>query len=208
MAPDDTRQYIEITPSTHQLDPTAVTTHLRRMHALGWTEPSRFWQSSSPPTVEILLVSDESEELTYLIGIDDPSVHDGLERILRGTFPSSYELTTRTVDSAVERIRKMLRVSRCRGTVRIQLPFRVLLPATGDIPSPPEPPEVTGVNSHLKPPIHPSVCTPTPGTWPQRSLIRPVSPQSGAQIDDYGDRIGRARSLLATGASYRPISAF
>lgn len=87
------RRYIEIRPSTDSLDPQTVTSHLRQLHGLGWEEPESRWQSASPPTIEILLVS-QGSELSYYFAIDDPSAHDSLERTLRGALPSSYELVT------------------------------------------------------------------------------------------------------------------
>ncbi|WP_224448663.1 ATP-binding protein [Haloprofundus salilacus] len=49
-----------------------------------------------------MLISDGNGEttLTYLFGVDDPEATDALERVLRGLFPDSYELTrtTRTAD--------------------------------------------------------------------------------------------------------------
>ena len=91
---DEIRQYVEVTPSTDQLDPATVTTHCKRLHALGWTGPDYPWQSPSPPTFEVLLVSREEHHLTYLFGVDDPDVNESLERTLRGAFPTSYELET------------------------------------------------------------------------------------------------------------------
>lgn len=34
------------------------------------------------------------QQFSYLIGVDDPSVHESRDRVLRGTFPTSYKLSS------------------------------------------------------------------------------------------------------------------
>ncbi|MFC6733920.1 ATP-binding protein [Haladaptatus sp. DYSN1] len=91
--------YLRIRPTDHSLHPETVTRHLRRVHGLGpetsggvLSQLSR--RTPDPPTIEFLLVSDGAVDTTidYYVGIDDGSI-DVLERILRGLFPNTYELT-------------------------------------------------------------------------------------------------------------------
>ncbi|WP_276247583.1 ATP-binding protein [Haladaptatus sp. YSMS36] len=98
IAPETT--YIRIRPTDDSLHPKTVTTHLRRLHGLG-PDPntslvSRLTRRTpEPPTIEFRLVADGTEDTTidYYVGVTDPKVTDALERILRGLFPNSYELT-------------------------------------------------------------------------------------------------------------------
>ncbi|WP_224333786.1 ATP-binding protein [Haloprofundus halobius] len=99
------RTYIRVRPADESLNAETVSTHVRRLHQLPQkSKPIGFSlvNRSSPPTIECLLISEGDAEtsLTYLFGVDNPDATDALERVLRGLFPDSYELTrtTRTAD--------------------------------------------------------------------------------------------------------------
>ncbi|WP_276248593.1 ATP-binding protein [Haladaptatus sp. YSMS36] len=96
---------IRIRPTDSPLHPETVITHLRRIHALGPDTTKSLLsrltrRTPEPPTIEFRLVSDGGTDTTidYYVGVTDPKMTDALERILRGLFPNTYELTR--VDAA------------------------------------------------------------------------------------------------------------
>jgi hypothetical protein len=79
--------------------------HVRRLHQLGQALTndgflSRFQTNRrTRPVIECLLITDRTDTtLSYLFSVDGTDSLDGLEGILRGLFPSSYELERRAVE--------------------------------------------------------------------------------------------------------------
>ncbi|QCJ45873.1 ATP-binding protein [Haloprofundus sp. MHR1] len=102
---EQARTYIRVRPADESLNPETVATHVRRLHQLPQQRHSagiKLFDRPSPPTIECLLISEGAGEasLTYLFGVNEPEATDTLERVLRGLFPDSYELTrtTRTAE--------------------------------------------------------------------------------------------------------------
>jgi len=98
-AGEATRSYLRIKPTDDALDPTTVQGQFRRLHQIAKADSAtglldRF-RSSTPPTVEFLLVAESNPHatLTYYVGIDDTDTLTELERVLRGVFPDAYEIT-------------------------------------------------------------------------------------------------------------------
>lgn len=84
---EDTRQYLQITPTDDPLHPDTVETQFRRLHKLDTgSDQGRLKSvltSDDPPTIECRLVSEGGEDapLRYLFGLDKMAACDPAEAI-------------------------------------------------------------------------------------------------------------------------------
>ncbi|WP_254279284.1 ATP-binding protein [Haloarcula marina] len=90
---EDADTYIRIQPAEDSLDPAGVEAQIRRLHRLvtpaktGWL--ARLRDSAEPPTIEWLLVGDETGG-AYYVTTDHQETLSALESTLRALFPDSY----------------------------------------------------------------------------------------------------------------------
>ena len=100
--------YVRIQPSTDEISPDALTSHIQRLHSLAsavddqsWYQRLRSGEQRVPKIIEWLLVSTD-DHLKYYVSIHEDAETvcnlDPLEGLLRGLFPDSYELEQCSLD--------------------------------------------------------------------------------------------------------------